>query len=142
MVNISFRAQVTRNFDGVASENSEKVIAGYDKEIQKLLKQKNDAVELDTFMSSHEVKEYTKLLPKKDFVDIRQSVDNDKENIPANLQYVVRDDNSLHKLFKTTIHPEKRDDLAFSELRKEDGSLNKEGIMGWLNHLVEFFGTK
>lgn len=143
MSNISFCAQITRNFDGVCSENSQKVIAGYDKEIQKLIKKRDEASELDTFMNSKEVKQLTKQLPKKDIVDIQQSVYNDKiEDCFTGVQYVVRDDKSWDKLFKTTIHPEKRDDLAFQQVRKDDGTLNKEGILGWLNHLVEFFGNK
>ena len=129
MSNISFGALITRNFDGVCA--------------QRLMKQKEQAFELDSFMNTKEVKQLAKQLPKKDIVDIQQSVDHDKqEDSITGLQYIVRDDKSIDKLFKTTIHPEKRDDLAFEQVRKEDGSLNKEGIMGWLNHLVEFFGNK
>ena len=143
MSNISFGALITRNFDGVGAQTSQKVMAGYDKEIQKLLKQKEQALELDSFMNTKEVKQLAKKLPKKDIIDIQQSVDHDKlEDSITGLQYVVRDDKSFDKLFKVTIHPEKRDDLAFEQVRKEDGSLNKEGIMGWLNHLVEFFTDK
>lgn len=143
MSNISFGAQITRNFDGVCSDTAQKVVDGYDKEIQKLIKQRDNAIELDTFMNSKEVKQLTKQLPKKDLVDIQQSIYHDRnEDSITGVQYVVRDDKSWDKLFKTTIHPEKRDDLAFEQVRKEDGSLNKEGILGWLNHLVEFFGDK
>ena len=143
MLNISFGAKITRNFDGVCSDTPEKVIAGYDKEIQKLIKKRDDAAELDTFMSSKEVKQITKQLPKKDLVDIQQSVYHDElEDCITGVQYIVRDDKSWEKLFKTTIHPEKRDDLAFEKVRKEDGTLNKEGIIDWLNHLVELFGDK
>ena len=66
MSNISFGALITRNYDGVCAQTSQKVIEGYDKEIQKLLKQKEQAVELDSFMNTKEVKQLAKKLPKKD----------------------------------------------------------------------------
>lgn len=143
MSNINFCAQITRNFDGVCSENSQKVIAGYDKEIQKLVKQRDNAIELDTFMNSKEVKQLTKQLPQKDIVDIQQSVEHEKiEDSMTGLRYVIRDNKSFDKMFKTIAHTEKEDDLSFEKVRKDDGSLNKEGILSWLNNLVEFFSNK
>ena len=139
--NNSFTAKISRNWDGVGESRKKDVVDSYNSAIRGIVEKRNQALELDTFMNSKEVKPLLKKLPKEDLVNINQyyypSCDELDEQTPI-LKYIPREDASHDKIFYTTINPNPSF-LEFSEVRSENGKLNKEGITNWLKGLAEFF---
>ena len=142
---VSFTARVSRNWNGITSENRAQVVKSYDEAIAKIQDKKNEALELDKFMSSKEVQPLVAKLPRKDLLNIKhpQYVDEfySAETQPS-LEYIPRNSNSLKRVFYSSVNPHQLSTLQYDNVRKTDGSLNKEGIIGWLSYLNDFFGVE
>ncbi|MBQ8635402.1 hypothetical protein IJ425_04545 [bacterium] len=139
--NYNFTARITRNWDGVGELSQKEVVNTYNSAIKSIAEKRDQALELDEFMSSKEVKPLLKKLPKQDMVNINQgyyaSSDETDEETPT-LEYIAREDSSHDKIFYTTINPNPNF-LEFREVRTSEGKLNKKGITEWLKQLGEFF---
>ena len=144
-INTCFKARVSRNWDGSCSETRNQSMMSYDEAITKIESKKAEAIELDKFICSKEVQPIIGALPKKDLLNIKHPTYIDEfyssEN-ESTLEYIPRNSNSLKRTFYSSIHPHQLSTLKFSNVRKQDGTLNKEGIIGWLSYLNDFFGTE
>ena len=100
---INFTAKISRNWDGVYSQDTKQVIAEYDKSIQAIQTKREEFLELDRFMKSKEIKPYLQNLPAKDKINIVTN-DNEEENqseSKTKLEYLAMSDSSIYKIFST-----------------------------------------
>ena len=142
---VSFGARISRNWDGMNSENRTQSMMSYDEAIAKIQAKKQEAVELDKFICSKEIQPLVAKLPRKDLLNIKHPTYIDEfyssEN-ESSLEYIPRNSNSLKRAFYSSVNPHQLSTLRYDEVRKADGSLNKDGIVGWLKYLNDFFGTE
>ena len=139
---INFSAKIKRsklNTQECTIKNpSKKDIARfYDKEVQDIVRQKEFVLELDSFIHSDKVKEKVETkLPKKHLFEVDSNLifygHDDLSIIPPFLFYTPR--NSKGEQIQDTI--------GFSHTQNDDGSVNKEGILNWIDELIEIFGKK
>ena len=99
-------------------------------ELANLMDCRNSALEFDTFMRSKEVKQIVDNMPKD--ADINITVETDPKSGKGRYGLYSK------KADKTTGTDDKY--IAYCDYcQNEDNSLNKDGIIFWLNSLAEYF---
>ena len=145
MLGVNFKARVSRNWDGMNTETRTQSMLSYDEAIAKIEEKKSQAMELDKFVCSKEVEPLIRNLPKKDLLNIKHPHYIDEfysADEQTSLEYIPRNSKSQKRAFYSSINPHQLSTLKFTHVRKADGSLNKDGIIGWLGYLNDFFGSE
>ena len=102
LLGVNFGARSTRNWDGVRSDNRSQVVKSYDDAIAKIQEKRDEAVELDKFISSKEIQPLISKLPRKDIVNIKYPAYVDEfysSEETQTLEYIPRNSKSLQKCF-------------------------------------------
>ena len=104
----------------------------YMQQLNDLMQNYQSVLEFDSFMRSEEVKEIINRMPHN--IDIRELIYSNS-----------KDDNSTLALFSeeaSKIKDRKGREIAYySYCQNDDKSINKKGILSWLNNLVDYFNT-
>lgn len=128
------------------STSKQDMIDSYDRQIKKIEAQKQIAIEFDEFMHTPEVQEKVKSLPKEDELEMGTKFtisDSDEYGFDMTepcLVYECHNDDSADKLYSLD-RMEQGDVVYFQDTQNEDGSINKQGIMDYLDKLVNFFNN-
>lgn len=147
--NMSFKARLERNI-GPKIVNPETqrpilhindplnlVLMDYDNAIERIRAQKARAIELDAFMHSDEVTQYIGALPQEDIVSIMYRPRNNEDLSEYNILLRYIPGNSIS--YTRTQYRDYKDPRLDMKAQNKDGSINKQGIIGWLTDLKHFF---
>ena len=104
----------------------------YARQLKSLTQGYLSALEFDTFMRDKEVKQAVDRMP--DDVDIEEIVHPDSSG-EGNVFALFS-----KKVFKSTGNDDK-DFAYYANCHNEDNSINKEGILAWLNEIADYFDT-
>ena len=142
--NLSFTAKLSGQtyfkFNREARQSEEKettfkeMVDSYDRQIATIQKQKESAIELDTFMRTNkEVQELIKKLPEEDTVEM---VNNFCGHCTGEDSEVATDELMLLYI-SDTIGEHCGKDGTFVGIQNPDGGIDKKGIIDWLKDLLE-----
>ncbi|MBE7706137.1 MAG: hypothetical protein E7Z91_02690 [Cyanobacteria bacterium SIG30] len=139
--NLGFKGSVARQayyqpnpktgVTGYEERSFEEMIKSYDDAIEAIKQKKKMAIELDKFMrEDNEVQKLIKQLPKNEYISVNNFIE------PDNYQ-------------KFTLKPLKLDTMGWDQdgfrLEKralnENGEIDKEGILKWLQKTISYYGT-
>ena len=141
---ISFQARLKRQSDYSGKSATKKQwLDTYDKSIKAIQKQKERAIELDTFMRSDEVKEKLRQLPTNTTVEMVSNLwvsDGEVANGRGlEIDSLSLDYDGADKI-KYLRSPKNLEALQQGRLciaQTKDGKINKEGILSWLDKMID-----
>ena len=143
--NLNFSARLSRNPDMFGYEKTkQETMESYDKKIRELKLLKKQAKEFDEFMRSDEIKLLLQKLPEQDEVILRNEYTlrdkgwDDIQAEPFELLYIQ--DEEKYEFIKPS--GKYASEKHFRFVQNNDGTINKDGIMIWLNNLVHLFAQK
>ena len=108
----------------------------YGARIAKLLQEKQTVLEIDEFLNSKEAKATLNKLPKEDIINISTPKN---ENEAFSLTY--QDSTVFNRLTLQEFEDWKGSEMDVFFPIKKDGTLDKKGIIKWINKTVEFFDS-
>ena len=139
--NLSFGASVKREslrhlFSKKTIDNPtlKDITDDYDAAIENIRRQKQSAIELDEFMHSDEVKAALDKLPKNDSVKICSRYRGIYIKNGLHLMYLTDNGSIISKILN---NPNNERYFSSKEAQNSDGSIDKEGILSWLNSICE-----
>lgn len=137
---ISFCAKTAINYKTekkkATSQSKSQIAREYDARIAKLLQEKQTVLEIDEFLNSKEAKATLNKLPKEDIINISTPKN---ENETFSLTY--QDSTVFNRLTLQEFEDWKGSEMDVFFPIKKDGTLDKKGIIKWINKTVEFFDS-
>ena len=139
--NISFGAKIERETIRhlyspkiIEKPTLEQVMNDYDEAINNITWQKKSAQELDEYMHSDEVKAIVDKLPPNDTITIHSKFKGSYAKNGFHLSYSTKSASVIKRILK---HSKKNEHYSDFPAQTRDGSINKEGILHWLNTIAD-----